>query len=83
MTAGSGTRAARAGRGPPATGREVGKQERFLPQPRGKEAVVGEDRGRIPRDRVRRLDKSKSPHLSHGVYDVFGPLLATMGSVPD
>ena len=62
--------------------RPPGGQERFLPRPQGEEAVVGEDRGRIQRDSVRRLDKSKSPHLSPGVYDVFGPLPVTMGSIP-
>ena len=57
-------------------------QERFLTRPQGEEAVVGEDRGRIQHDSVRRLDKSKSSYLSPGVYDVFGLLPADMGNVP-
>ena len=32
----------RVGRGPSAAREEVGGQERFLPRPQGKEAVVGE-----------------------------------------
>ena len=72
----------RVGRGPLATGGEMGGQGRFLPRPQGEEEVVGEGRGRIPRDSVRRLDKSKSSYLSLGVYDVFGLLPADMGNVP-
>ena len=82
MTAGSKTGEAQVGQGPLATGGEMGGQERFLPRPQGEEAVEGEDKGRIQRDSVRRLGQSKSPHLSLGVYDVFGPLPATMGSIP-
>ena len=74
----------RVGRGPSATRGEMGGQERFLLRPQGEEAVVGEGRGRIPRDSVRRLDKSKSPHLPPGVYDVFGLLPVTMdGRYPE
>ena len=73
----------RVGRGLSAAREEVGGQERFLPRPQGEEVVVGEGRGRIQRDSVRRLDKSKSPHLSPGVYDVFFPLPATTGNIPN
>ena len=59
-------------RGPPSPRGEVGGQERFLYRPQGEREVVERARGQILQDGVRRLDKSKSPHLSPGVYDVFG-----------
>ena len=59
-------------RGPPAPRGEVGGQETFLSRPQGESKVVERARGQILQDGVRRLDKSKSPHLSPGVYDEFG-----------
>ena len=62
----------RVGRRSSAARGEMGGQATFLSRPEGEEEVVEEARGQILRDGVRRLDKSKSPHLSPGVYDVFG-----------
>ena len=45
--------------------------------------MVGEGRSQIQRDSVRRLEKSKSPHLPPGVYDVFSLLPVTMGDIPN
>ena len=51
---------------------EVDGQKVLLSRLQGEGEVVKRTRGRILHDGVRRLDKSKSPHLSLGVFDVFG-----------
>ena len=48
--------------------------------PRGIWKSSGRGASRIQRVLMRRLVKSKSPHLSPGVSDVFGPLPATRGT---
>ena len=51
----------RVGRGPSTAREEVGGQD-----PRERRRWYGESGGRIQRNTVRRLDKSKSPHFPRG-----------------
>ena len=80
MATGNGPGGPPADRWPPIPRGEVDGQEVLFSRLQGEREVVERTRGQILQDGVKRLDKSKSPHLSLGVYDVFGPRLKAVTS---